>query len=58
VPEGVVFARIDVKTGLLASSYSDETVFQAFDEGTEPDEYTPEPETPKSGQFFQYDMDF
>jgi penicillin-binding protein 1A len=57
VPEGVVFAKIDVKTGLLASSYSEDTVFQAFKEGTEPTEYSPKPASPKSGQFFQYDMD-
>ncbi len=58
VPEGVVFAKIDVKTGLLASSYSEETVFQAFKEGTEPKDYTPQPELPRKGRFFEYDMDF
>jgi len=57
VPDGVVFAKIDVKTGLLASSYSEDTIFQAFKEGTEPKEYSPKPASPKSGQFFQYDMD-
>ncbi len=57
VPEGVIFAKIDVKSGLLASSYSKETVFQAFKEGTEPTEYTLKPATPKFGQFFQYEMD-
>jgi len=55
-PEGIVFAKIDVETGLLASSYSKETVFQAFKEGTEPTEYSPKPASPKSGQFFQFDM--
>ncbi|MFH1490195.1 MAG: PBP1A family penicillin-binding protein, partial [Pseudomonadota bacterium] len=29
-PEGVVFTKIDAKTGLLASPYSQKTVFQAF----------------------------
>ncbi len=58
VPEGVVFAKIDVKTGLLAGPHSEKTVFQAFVGGTQPQDYTPEPETPKSGQFLQYDMDF
>ena len=57
VPEGVVFAKIDKKTGLLAGPYSKDTVFQAFKEGTEPKKYSPEPASPKSGQFFQYDMD-
>jgi penicillin-binding protein 1A len=58
VPEGVVFAKIDAKTGLLASPYSDKTVFQAFKEGTEPKAYTPKPQAAKSGQFSQFDMDF
>jgi penicillin-binding protein 1A len=57
IPEGVVFAKIDAKTGLLASPYSDKTVFQAFKEGTEPKEYTPRPKAAKSGQFSQFDMD-
>ncbi len=58
VPEGVVFAKIDSKTGLLASPHSEKTVFQAFKEGTEPKEYTPRPRAAKSGQFSQFDMDF
>jgi penicillin-binding protein 1A len=57
VPEGVVFAKIDAKTGLLASSYSEDAIFQAFKEGTEPKEYSPKPASPKSGHFFQFDMD-
>jgi penicillin-binding protein 1A len=57
VPDGVVFAKIDVNTGLLAGSYSDKTVLQAFTEGTEPTEYSPKPKSAKSGQFFQFDMD-
>jgi penicillin-binding protein 1A len=35
-PPGVVFARIDAKTGGLASAGSEATLFQAFLEGTEP----------------------
>jgi penicillin-binding protein 1A len=35
-PPGVVFARIDAKTGGLASSSSESTLFQAFLEGTVP----------------------
>ncbi|MEE8474055.1 MAG: PBP1A family penicillin-binding protein [Myxococcota bacterium] len=38
VPEPIVFARIDRKTGLLAASGSTDTVFQAFVSGTEPTE--------------------
>ena len=58
VPEGVVFAKIDSKTGMLASPYSEKTVFQAFKEGTEPKKYSPKPEAAKSGRFSQFDMDF
>jgi penicillin-binding protein 1A len=56
VPEGVVFAKIDARTGLLASPHSEETVFQAFVEGTEPQEYTAAPTAAKTGQFMQFDM--
>jgi penicillin-binding protein 1A len=58
VPAGVVFAKIDKETGLLASPYSKKTVFQAFKEGEEPTAYTPKPESAKSGQFSRFDMDF
>jgi len=57
VPDGIVFAKIDVKTGLLAGPHSDKTVLQTFKEGTEPKEYSPKPKSAKSGQFFQFDMD-
>ncbi len=58
VPENIVFAKIDAKTGLLASPFSKETVFQAFKQGTQPEEYSPKPTNPKTGQFLQFDMDF
>jgi penicillin-binding protein 1A len=38
VPDDIVFARIDRKTGLLASTSSKETVFQAFLVDTVPTE--------------------
>jgi penicillin-binding protein 1A len=38
VPEGIVFARVDTKTGQLASSQTETSLFQAFLEGTEPRE--------------------
>ena len=57
-PDSVVFAKIDAEKGLLASIYSKKTVFQCFKKGTEPTEYTEKPETPKSGQFPQFDMAF
>ncbi len=36
VPDGIVFARIDAATGLLAAPGSEDTVFQAFLAGTAP----------------------
>jgi penicillin-binding protein 1A len=41
VPEGIVFVRVDTKTGLLASSQTETSLFQAFLEGTEPREQSP-----------------
>jgi penicillin-binding protein 1A len=58
VPEGVVFAKIDAQTGLLAGPHSAKTVFQAFKEGSEPQAYSEKPQAAKSGQFSQFDMDF
>jgi len=58
VPQGVVFAKIDAEKGLLASAYSEKTVFQAFKEGSEPREHVSPPEKAKSGNFSQFDMDF
>jgi penicillin-binding protein 1A len=57
VPEGVVFAKIDAKTGFLAGPYSKDTVLQTFKAGNEPKAYAPKPKAAKSGQFFQFDMD-
>jgi penicillin-binding protein 1A len=57
VPEGVVFAKIDAKTGLLPIPESKETVFECFKENTVPERYTPKPgsvEEPE--QFFKLDM--
>jgi penicillin-binding protein 1A len=57
VPDGIVFAKIDAKTGLLASSHSKKTVFQAFKAGEEPTKYTPKASAPSSGNFSQFDME-
>jgi penicillin-binding protein 1A len=57
-PDSVTFVKIDAETGLLSSAYSKKTVFQAFKKGTEPTEYSPKPNSAKSGQFQQFDMDF
>ena len=44
VPEGVVFAKIDAKTGLLPIEESEKVVFECFKEGTVPTEHTPKPD--------------
>ncbi len=44
VPEGVVFTKIDAKTGLLPIPESEKTRFECFVEGTEPTEYTKKPD--------------
>ena len=40
-PEGVIFARIDPRTGLLAGPGSKDSVFESFLDGTAPKEYSP-----------------
>jgi penicillin-binding protein 1A len=42
-PDGVVFARIDAETGLLAVAESKETIFESFKAGTVPTEYAKKP---------------
>ena len=57
VPEGVVFAKIDMKTGLLPIPESEKTRFECFKEGTVPTEYTPKPDTIVDAEsFFKSDM--
>jgi penicillin-binding protein 1A len=57
-PGSVVITKIDAKTGLLASPFSEKTCFQAFKKGTEPEEYSPKPDHARPGEFFQIDMDY
>ncbi|MCP4673611.1 MAG: PBP1A family penicillin-binding protein [Desulfobacula sp.] len=45
VPEGIVFAKIDAKTGLLPVQESEKTIFECFKEGSVPFEHTPKPDT-------------
>lgn len=57
VPDGVVFAKIDAETGLLAIPESKKTIFECFKEGTVPTEYTKKPESMTDpGQLFKNDM--
>ncbi len=56
VPEGIVFAKIDVETGLLATPESGNFVFEAFKEGTAPTEYAIKEGSPTEEGFFKYDL--
>lgn len=54
VPEGIVFAKIDAKTGLLPIKTSEKTIFECFKEGTMPDQYTQEPDSASdAGELFK-----
>ena len=55
VPDGVVFAQIDAKTGKLATKNTQNPVFEAFYEGTQPQETTDEAEKKKTPQQFFLD---
>lgn len=57
VPAGIVFAKIDAETGLLATPESERSLLQAFVQGTEPKEHTQKQPLTRSGDFFQMDMD-
>ncbi len=50
VPEGIIFAKIDAKTGLLPIEESKDTIFECFKEGTLPKEYTQKPNTASSSE--------
>jgi penicillin-binding protein 1A len=57
VPEGVVFAKVDSKTGLLPISESSQTRFECFKEGTAPTQYTKRSDMiVDSDTFFKSDM--
>ena len=56
VPESVVFAKIDAKTGLLAKPGDVNAVFEAFKEDTAPITYTEE-SAPAMDDFFKNDLD-
>ncbi len=50
VPESIVFARVDRKTGLLADASSSNSVFQAYPAGSEPTESVRAAEDTAEGQ--------
>ena len=57
-PEGVVFAKIDPETGMLAGPTTEKSIFECFLEGTEPTEEAVEEQkkVPDKG-FFRDDFD-
>lgn len=48
IPDGVVFSKIDAKTGLLPVPESKKTLFECFKDGTVPTEFTPKPDIVKN----------
>ncbi len=57
-PKGVVFAKIDPDTGMLASSNSEKYIFECFLEGTEPTGSVVEKDNIKDRGFFKDDLEF
>lgn len=56
VPPGIVFVRIDSKTGLLARPGMPHSYLECFKEGTEPKKYADEEKGSKPIDFFQIDQ--
>jgi len=57
VPPGIVFAKIDPENGLLATPETEQPVFEAFQEGTEPKQASPGWETVPQDDFFRMDSE-
>ena len=57
VPPGIVFAKIDPETGLLATPETESPIFEAFQEGTEPKEASPGRVTVPQDDFFRMDSE-
>jgi penicillin-binding protein 1A len=55
IPEGIVFAKIDPQTGLLASPGAKEAVFECFKEGTQPTTYDSETSFTEDEDFLKSD---
>ncbi|MDY6853764.1 MAG: PBP1A family penicillin-binding protein [Thermodesulfobacteriota bacterium] len=57
IPKGIVFVKIDQKTGLLATLESTHTLFESFKEGTEPQEFANTPVKMDVVDFFRLDAE-
>ena len=55
VPPGVVFAKVDPKTGLLAPAGQKNYIFESFIEGTEPKKYSTDKQVERN-DFFTKDL--
>ncbi len=55
IPEGIVYARIDPKSGLRVSEEEPNAMVEVFVKGTVPREYKPETEPPQPARFFKLD---
>jgi penicillin-binding protein 1A len=55
IPAGIVFAKIDPKTGLLAIPGAKDTVFECFKEGTQPTRYSSEASSGEGEDFLKSD---
>ena len=54
VPEGIEFASVDARTGLLAIPESEHTLYECFKSGTAPTQYTKKPGTvTEQDEFFK-----
>jgi penicillin-binding protein 1A len=57
MPSGIVFSRIDTKTGLLAARGSETTRLECFREGTEPRAFSSEERDRDEADFFKEEFD-
>ncbi len=57
IPSGIVFAKIDTQTGLLATSRTKKNRLECFLEGTEPQAYSTEGQDQDETDFFREEFD-
>jgi penicillin-binding protein 1A len=57
VPEGIVFVKVDPKTGVPVTSSRKDAIFQCFLEGTTPENATPVEAENLPGGVFKFDLD-
>jgi penicillin-binding protein 1A len=55
IPEGIVFAKIDPETGLLAPPDVKKAIFECFKEGTQPTKYANEVSSTETDDFLKSD---